>query len=76
MRPLPGILCLSLILAACSGRKDAASEEAIANQAESLERAANATTDQLIEQIEAESAANAQAAANADAPATNEAAAK
>lgn len=67
---------LLLCLAACSGNKDEASEDAIENQAESLERAANATTDQMIKQIEDETAADEQAAANSTAPAANQAAVK
>ena len=43
-------------------------EAAIANQAESLERAANATTDQLI--LEIKNDANAEEAASANTPST------
>ena len=59
------ILASSLLLSGCGGQVAGADEAAIANQAESLERAANATTDQLIKQIEdgakAEDAANVRA---------------
>lgn len=76
MRRIVSVLLLSLSIAACSGSRDEASEEAISNQAESLERAANATTDQMIKQIEDESAADEQAEANASAPVANAADAK
>lgn len=67
-------LLLLLALAACNGGAVKESDEAaIANQAESLERAANATTDQLIKQMEDDaSAEQAQAAASmGDASAEN-----
>ena len=51
-------VALLVLLAACGGAREPQSEEAIANQAESLERAANATVDQQIAEIEA--AANAE----------------
>ncbi len=44
-------LILFPLLAACGGQVTESDEAAIANQAESLERAANATTDQLILEI-------------------------
>jgi hypothetical protein len=48
---------LPLVLAGCNGRAGGETDPtALANQAESLERAANATTDELIEQIEDEAA--------------------
>ncbi len=47
-------VALGLSLSACGSRALETDEAAIANQAESLERAANATTDQLIRQIEAD----------------------
>jgi hypothetical protein len=54
--PLPAILALALV--GCNGREGGETDPAaLSNQAESLERAANATTDQLIEQIEEEAAA-------------------
>lgn len=60
------ILASCLLLAGCGGQVTESDEAAIANQAESLERAANATTDQMIKQIEdgarAEEAAKAEAA--------------
>ena len=46
------LLPLALLLTACSGEVKESDEAAIANQAESLERAANATTDQIIRDIE------------------------
>lgn len=52
MRVLP----LTLLLAACGGTREPLSDDAIANQAESLERAANATVDQQISEIEADAA--------------------
>jgi hypothetical protein len=48
------LLCACCALSACGGPKEESSTGDIANQAESLQRAADATTDQLIEQIEAE----------------------
>jgi outer membrane PBP1 activator LpoA protein len=49
---------LAVVLAGCNGKAGGETDPvALANQAESLERAANATTDQLIEQIEDEAAA-------------------
>ena len=65
-RLAPALLLLGL--AACSAAEEP-SEEQIANQAESLERAANATTDQLIRQIDADAAAERISAGNAAAPA-------
>ncbi|MBL0113967.1 MAG: hypothetical protein IPP45_00150 [Sphingomonadales bacterium] len=57
--------CLVPVAFRVWGQSGGADEAAIANQAESLERAANATTDQLIKQIEdgakAEDAANVRA---------------
>ncbi len=41
-----------LLLAGCGGQVKESNEAAIANQAESLERAADATTDQMIGEIE------------------------
>ena len=58
------VLVLLLALAACGGAREPQSEEAIANQAESLERAANATVDQQIAEIEAASIADRQTDAN------------
>lgn len=46
------MLASCLLLAGCGGQVKESNESAIANQAESLERAANATTDQMIKQIE------------------------
>jgi hypothetical protein len=46
------IICACLLLAGCGGQVKESNEAAIANQAESLERAANATTDQMIGEIE------------------------
>lgn len=60
------ILAASLLLAGCGGQVTESDDAAIANQAESLERAANATTDQMIKQIE--DGARAEAAAEAGAP--------
>lgn len=53
---------LCLMLSACGGQTNQSDEAAIANQAESLERAANATSDQLIRQIEESARAEAAAA--------------
>ena len=44
-----------LAVSACGGAREESSATDIANQAESLQRAADATTDQLIQQIEEES---------------------
>ena len=52
----------ALALAACGGPRAETDEASIANQAESLERAANATVDQQIRDIQ--DAAAAEAAAN------------
>ena len=57
-----------LLLTACGGQVAESDEAAIANQAESLERAANATTDQLI--LEIKNDANAEEAASANTPST------
>lgn len=46
------LFALCALLAACGNQVRESNESAIENQAESLERAANATTDQLINQIE------------------------
>jgi hypothetical protein len=46
------LLPFALLLSACGGEVKESEEAAIANQAESLERAANATTDQMIREIE------------------------
>ena len=46
------LLPFALLLSACGGEVKESDEAAIANQAESLERAANATTDQMIREIE------------------------
>lgn len=46
------IVATFLLLAGCGGQVGESNEAAIANQAESLERAANATTDQMIAEIE------------------------
>jgi hypothetical protein len=46
------IIGACLLLAGCGGQVKESNEAAIANQAESLERAANATTDQMIGEIE------------------------
>ena len=46
------VLAPALFLSACGGEVKESDEAAIANQAESLERAANATTDQMIHEIE------------------------
>ena len=46
------LLALCALRAACGNQVRESNESAIENQAESLERAANATTDQLINQIE------------------------
>ncbi len=51
-------LAALLLLAACGAGPDDASNEAIANRAETLERAADASTDQLIAEIEAQSNAD------------------
>ena len=65
-------LTLFLLLAACGGRTTESDEAAIANQAESLERAANATTDQLILEIKNDAMAeDAASAATTAAPASN-----
>jgi hypothetical protein len=50
-------LPLLLLLAACSGGGEDASDAAIANRAQSLEAAADATTDQLIREIDAQAGA-------------------
>ena len=46
------MLVMCLLLAGCGGKAKESNESAIANQADSLERAANATTDQMIGEIE------------------------
>ena len=46
------ILALCVLLCGCGRQVKESNEAAIANQAESLERAANATTDQIIGDIE------------------------
>jgi|CXWL01.1.fsa_nt_gi hypothetical protein len=46
------LLALLLLLAGCGGQMKESNQSVIANQAESLERAANATTDQMIMEIE------------------------
>ncbi|MFO1239917.1 MAG: hypothetical protein U1E64_06155 [Sphingomonadaceae bacterium] len=46
------LFALCALLTACGGQVQESNEAAIENQAESLEKAANATTDQLINQIE------------------------
>lgn len=53
------IICLGLT--ACGGSNEDTSSATIANRAESLERAADATTDQLISEIKASAAEDAQA---------------
>lgn len=66
------ISILFLPLAACGGQVTESDEAAIANQAESLERAANATTDQLILEIKNDAMAeDASSADNTPSPATN-----
>jgi len=45
-------IAFGLFLAGCGGQVAESNESAIANQAESLERAADATTDQMIKEIE------------------------
>lgn len=50
-------LALLFLLAGCGGQVKESNESVIANQAESLERAANATTDQMIKEIENSAAA-------------------
>jgi hypothetical protein len=52
-------MALFLLLTACGGPREESDAASIANQAESLERAANATVDQQIKEIEAEAAAEA-----------------
>ena len=64
---LPCALCL--LLTACGGAVTESNESAIANQAESLERAANATTDQMIREIEASGKAEQNRAGSGSAPA-------
>ncbi len=49
----------AIALAACGGPREESDAASIANQAESLERAANATVDQQIRDIEAAAAAEA-----------------
>ena len=69
---MKGALIFCLLLAACGGQASESSDAAIANQAESLERAANATTDQLILEIKNDAKAEgAASAANASAPTTS-----
>lgn len=51
-----GVALAALLLTACSGTADEVNEAEIANRAESLERAADATTSDLINQIEAQTA--------------------
>lgn len=46
------LFALCALLTACGSQVQESNEAAIENQAESLEKAANATTDQLINQIE------------------------
>ncbi len=46
-----------LLIAGCGGQAESSTPEDIANRAESLERAADATTNQLIADLEAASAA-------------------
>ena len=66
---MKGALIFCVLLAACGRQASESDEAAIANQAESLERAANATTDQLILQIKNDAKAEeAASAANASAP--------
>jgi hypothetical protein len=62
------IVAACLLLAGCGGQVKESNESAIANQAESLERAANATTDQMIKQIEDGAKADAAAEAGAATP--------
>ena len=57
------MLPLCLALAACGGPVKESSDAELANQAESLERAANATTDQMIRDLEARSRAESPAPA-------------
>ncbi len=64
-------LILFLLLAACGGQVTESDEAAIANQAESLERAANATTDQLILEIKNDALAE-DAASSTPAPTSND----
>jgi hypothetical protein len=64
-----GVFAVTLLLAACNSAPEEASEAEIANRAESLERAADATTDDLINQIEAQAAA--EMTAEAPVPAAN-----
>ncbi len=45
-------IAFGLFLTGCGGQVTESNESAIANQAESLERAADATTDQMIKEIE------------------------
>ncbi len=49
---MPPLFVLCILLSACGSQVQESNEAAIENQAESLEKAANATTDQLIKQIE------------------------
>ena len=64
-------LILFLLLAACGRQMTESDEAAIANQAESLERAANATTDQLILEIKNDALAE-DAASSTPAPTSND----
>lgn len=71
------IVATFLLLAGCGGQVKESNEAAIANQAESLERAANATTDQMIGEIEngarrEEAVAESATAQPADADADNQ----
>ena len=63
---MKGALIFCLLLAACGRQASESDEAAIANQAESFERAANATTDQLI--LEIKNDAMAEGAASGTAP--------
>ena len=60
-----------LLLSACSGGSADVSDTAIANRAQSLEAAANATTDQLIREIDAQASADIATGAGTPDPAAN-----
>ena len=65
------VALLAIALASCGEQPQEATDADIANRAESLERAADATTDQLIAEIEAQT--KAETAAETAPPAGNSA---
>lgn len=73
MRIIQSLIAVAIIstLPGCGGQVEESDDAAIANQAESLERAANATTDQLIKEIEESAKSEAEPDVSSPSPSTD-----